>query len=258
MKIKLLSDLHAEFWKTPTERLNSLISNNIEGPDVLILAGDIAVGYENVLHVISHFVQSYKHTAIIFVPGNHEYYKQDFKELNKKWKSLECIPGVYVLNPGTVTIGGVQFIGATLWPSFNNNPLVEVMAQKRINDFKVIKGFSTAKSTERHNLEVGFIKNTPRTGLYTVIITHFSPSLQLRLQTREPSPLDYYFHNDLDNYIRSLTKTTWFYGHTHDNLEAVIGDTPIISNAYGYYPPAEPTFHKDFMYELQTYWYTTT
>jgi len=68
MKIKLISDIHVEFGHP-----NSMVPDRLpnEGVDVLVIAGDLAVGYKKRLKkALRKFCDRFEH--VIFVLGNHD------------------------------------------------------------------------------------------------------------------------------------------------------------------------------------------
>src|SRR6218665_550461 len=71
MKIALISDVHAEFYKNEPDWLPPLPEN----PDVLVLAGDIHVG-KLLIPFIERVSKALPHTHLVFIAGNHEFYRQ--------------------------------------------------------------------------------------------------------------------------------------------------------------------------------------
>jgi predicted phosphodiesterase len=64
MKLHILSDLHTEFAD---------FAPSATGADIVILAGDIGVGFGGVEWAARRFPE----TPVIYVPGNHEFYNHD-------------------------------------------------------------------------------------------------------------------------------------------------------------------------------------
>ena len=121
MKIQLLSDLHLEthpgFMATPAP-----------GADVLVLAGDIgsyqahsaltAAGDTD--FGLARF--SPRHgwpTPVLFVPGNHEYDGLDFDETHARLQEICARLGITWLERACHAMGGVRFVGTTLWADFD-------------------------------------------------------------------------------------------------------------------------------------------
>lgn len=234
MKIRLLSDLHTEF------RLPYKTHPMVEyrGEDVLVLAGDIASGADNTLEVIQYF-RDQGFPQVVYVPGNHEYYGTSFDDFNAKMAS-KCaqLPDIHYLNPGRVIIGGVLFVGATLWTNFADSPLSEHMAGRCINDFRQIRDFSSGRCARTYHQHFGYIKQQyeSRGDHPVVVVTHFLPAREcIAPRFRGPDLLNDYFANNLDDYIAEMTNTTWLFGHTHDATDITIGTTRVVANPHGYY-----------------------
>jgi predicted phosphodiesterase len=206
--------------------------------DVLVLAGDIASGSTNTIDVIKHF-KNVGFPNIVYVPGNHEYYGGDFDDFNDKMHD-KCsrLEGVHFLNPGSVFIDDVLFVGATLWTNFADNPLSEHMAKKNINDFRVIKGFGVDRCAQTYHNHLDYIQNAyeDRGNHKVVVVTHFLPAREcIAPRWRGPDLLNDYFANNLGEYIATMSDTTWLFGHTHDATDIVLGDTRVVANPHGYY-----------------------
>jgi Icc-related predicted phosphoesterase len=208
------------------------------GEDVLVLAGDIASGSSNTVDVIRHF-KDCGFPEIIYVPGNHEYYGTSFDDFNTKMIA-KCadIEGVHFLNPGRVVIGDVQFVGATLWTNFAENPISQSVCKRSINDFRQIRDFDVNRCAKTYYQHFDFIKKAYETRVsdHTVVVTHFLPAREcIAPRFRGPDLINDYFANDLGEYISTMSNTTWLFGHTHDATDIVLGDTRVVANPHGYY-----------------------
>lgn len=220
MKVRLISDTHFEFYED-----TRLYPN--KGEDVLIIAGDLAVGPNNVKKALSRFETK----EVIYVPGNHEYYRHTIEEVDTQLSEFRGF-----LNPGTKIIGDVTFIGATLWTNFRNDYYARSLAKDSISDFTTIKNFSGIRAQELFEEHFNWIK-----GAYEaypgkkVIVTHFLPAIEcIHPRFEREIMLNKYFANDLGNWIGNLKNTTWVFGHTHDPVDIKIGDTRVMANPYGY------------------------
>lgn len=239
MKIALYSDLHTEF--IPREKLREFLQPMLEPfADVCVLAGDIAVGKHNVVKVLKIFADVYScgFREVIYVPGNHEYYGSDIFELDNMHSLLP--KNVHILNPGSVVIRteyeAVQFIGASLWTNFNNDFAAKLAAKSMIADFGRIKGFTPEHSVFMNDRDTFYIQNMyEKIAHKKVIVTHFLPAVEcISPRFRGPNLLNHYFANDMGDWISNLKDTTWMFGHTHDAVDFMLGDTRMICNPYGY------------------------
>lgn len=240
MKIRLLSDLHAEFYR----RYGGFNEPSVlayQGEDVLVLAGDIGVGCDQVVETIEKFLDNGA-KQIVYVTGNHEYYNQKFTDVEYDLEAaFKNIPEVSWLREGKTTkIGNVHFIGGTLWTNFREEKVVEAICKTMISDFRVINGFSInlAKHLFYTDLE-GIRKSVRQLGPLEkkVVVTHFLPSDQCihhkYLQSTNTS-LNKYFANDLFDMIYAMENTTWMFGHTHEPAQLRIGTTNLYCNPMGY------------------------
>jgi predicted phosphodiesterase len=234
MKIRLLSDLHTEFrlpYKTQPFA-------EYRGEDVLVLAGDIASGSTNTMDVIKFF-RDQGFPEIIYVPGNHEYYGTSFDDFNAKMAD-KCseFDNVHFLNPGTVEIDDVLFVGGTLWTNFAENPFSQSAAKRGISDFRYIREFDVNRCAQTYYQHFDFIKDQyeHREGNKVVVVTHFLPAREcIAPRFRGPDLINDYFANNLGDYIANMSDTTWLFGHTHDATDIVLGDTRVVANPHGYY-----------------------
>ena len=234
MKIKLLSDIHTEFGLPYQTHAMS----EYNGEDVLVLAGDISSGVDRALEVIKFF-KAQGFPKIVYVPGNHEYYHTEFDLFNSAMAAAcRDLENVYFLNPGVVTIDGVLFIGATLWTNFADNPLSQSYARRSINDFAFIKNFDTNRCAKTYYEHYEFIKYQyeQRGNRKVVVVTHFLPAREcIAERWRGPNLLNDYFANDLGDSISEMSDTTWMFGHTHDSVDIMLGETRVVANPHGYY-----------------------
>lgn len=247
MKIHLLSDLHLEFYQKPD------LDAFIQPADVLVLAGDINVGRTNTLKTLKYFGRKYEH--VVYVPGNHEYYGGlELNGFNIHSEFGYKLPNnIHFLNPGCVILNHVNFIGATLWTNFREDPFCEIVSQSRIVDFRRIPDATPARMKELFYLHSQYIKVMyEQMEGKKVIVTHFLPASQCvhpRWGSYPEFVLNGYFANDLGDWIEQLEDTTWLFGHTHDYIDVTIGTTNCIANPLGY-PQERPTAYEHRIIEV--------
>lgn len=227
MKIRLLSDLHQEFFEDPQLYESS-------GEDVLVIAGDLHVGAQACWSALKRFAENTPH--VVYVPGNHEYYRTSIQEFDDYIKRFSQNTNIHFLNPGTTKIGDVNFIGATLWTDFRSDQFAKFMSGRRISDFSVIRGFDTDACVNLHVKHLKYIKEAyAKIEGKKCIVTHFLPAVEtIAPEFQGPDLLNYYFANDLGAYIQDLENTTWLFGHTHTPVDLELGTTRVIANPYGY------------------------
>jgi predicted phosphodiesterase len=234
MKIQLVSDLHIEFWKGRVD-WRDVIDHTTA--DVLVVAGDLHVGRTNCAHYLNQFAERYEH--VVYVPGNHEFYAglrlDEFDDIRAK-----LYDNVHLLNPGIVTIGGVLFIGGSLFTNFDEDGLAMSAAEYGIADFRRIPDVTPQEYVNRNDHEVDFIQQRYNMFPATkkVIVTHWLPAMECVHERWKKDPgtniLNKYFANNLGSWISNLSNTTWMFGHTHDSVDMMIGDTRMLCNPFGY------------------------
>lgn len=234
-----------------------------KGEDVLILAGDIHTRgrHEDILMEVPDWVK------VILVAGNHEYYNGIFEEENEKLRALcDQYDNATFLNNTATKIDGVDFFGGTMYSDFclygeDSAEQARLMAERGINDFFATRRFAgspegktqmwTAQDhlaehfTFRRELQ-GWIKRTE--GGKRVVVSHFVPSPQAIHPRWKDSILNAYFTCDMEQFMG--WEGYWFYGHTHDSGDFMVGDTHCIGNPKGYGPENAGGFNPDLIVEI--------
>jgi predicted phosphodiesterase len=249
MKFHILSDLHLEFDDLDLPRTDA---------DVVVLAGDIALGTDGVRFAARRF----RHQPVVYVLGNHEYYH---RRMNEVWDDIRQYPAphVHVLENQSVTIGGVRFLGCTLWTDFllfGPDRLTASLEAARtyMADFKVIRDhqgnmFTPEASMEMHARSRAFLASElakPHSGP-TVVVTHHLPcweSIALKYRDDELTPA---FASDLSDLMGKAD--LWIHGHGHSPVDCHVGGTRVLANPRGYchYERNEnPKFDPGFVVEL--------
>lgn len=124
MKIQIISDLHQEFGFTKIHFSNA---------DVIIIAGDLNIGTKG----IEWLKINVKDKPVIYVLGNHEYYKGAYPKTLDKIKELAKDTNIHVLEDSFIDIDDVRFHGCTLWTDFSifGNPVqYGMICQPQMND----------------------------------------------------------------------------------------------------------------------------
>lgn len=232
MKVRLLSDLHTEGYEFVYRYL---------GEDVLVLAGDIFA--KNPINLAQIVKRVPNHVDIIFVAGNHEYYKADFNEINAYLKNANLHPNFHFLKNDHITIGDYAFFGGTMFTDFDMNGLhdqwfAEMAARKGVNDFFVItidgRRWTTMDHRNEHEL---FNREFDRwvkdaEGKTRVCVTHFVPTKQCLDPQFKGNTLNPYFIAAQEERIAKVDY--WLFGHTHTAFDVMQGDTRLVCNPRGY------------------------
>lgn len=241
MRIKVLSDLHIDY--NLHYNLDILQSKVTEGDfDLVILAGDIAEGSFGLDWVENTF----KNSLIIYVPGNHEYYYNNKKDLDDYYASQ-----FFVYNNRTYVRDNIRFICSPLWSNFALNGIPDLhkrTADLGINDFRLIKNFSVNDCISEFNYSYYFIEEElkkPWNGK-TVLVTHFGVSPLSVDNKYGNSSLNPYFINDISEIFEKYDIDLCIHGHTHSSCDYEIYGTRVICNPFGYYDPYYGYENKNF------------
>jgi Calcineurin-like phosphoesterase len=269
MNIQLLSDLHLEanpdFMPSPAP-----------GVDVLVLAGDIG-SYQTGSALataddgdfgLARFSPLHGWpTPVLFVPGNHEYDGLDFDEAHARLHDTCTRLGISWLERDVLHLGGVRFVGTTLWTDFDalgplagqalpdkipahfSHPNSQYTRQLKARDkaFRAANYYLRKTGTTRHGepwlaeglreqalLCQDWLRQTlnERFDGPTVVITHFAPSLRSADPRYGQVPGTAGFCNALDDLLPHAR--LWLHGHLHCPSDYSVQGCRVVANPLGY------------------------
>lgn len=250
MKIHLISDLHTEF----SPYLNQPAPT---GTDVIIAAGDITVGSFGPAILRANFGND---LPIIYVAGNHEFYRQNMPELRAEIAKEAKRTGVIFLDNSYAYIDDVMFVGGTFWTDFcvygdqNQFPAMNAAAAG-INDFRLIsvegkyenngrnpnyqkyKAFTPTQALNEHHETKAYIVDMLENrapGSKTVVVTHMGPHPKSIHEKYAGDLLNCYYVSDQSKMIEKYQPALWVHGHVHDSFDYQLGDTRVVTNPRGY------------------------
>jgi hypothetical protein len=171
MKLQIMSDLHFEMHADGGAGLIRELDRT--GVDVLVLAGDITMArhYANLESVFKPLAKKYRH--ILYVPGNHEYYKSSPTEVARNLAKLtKVLPEVVIPENDAVMIAGQRFIVGTMW--FRADPTAE--PNKRfMHDFSLIQDFEPWVYEQNAAFEKVLATHVSADD---VVVTHHRPAVE--------------------------------------------------------------------------------
>lgn len=260
MKILILSDLHNDVKPMSRDEFTRDV-------DVVVLAGDIHEG----VHAQMWAREAFPDHEIVQIAGNHEFYgkfwRGNLRRMREKAQSL----GIHFLENESITLGGVRFLGCTLWTDFmlygEHLRAVSMMeARQRMNDYHLIKldrkpgdnaDFRVFKSPRlvpeltrlRHLnsaewLDQELKASSPKDLERTVVITHHAPHMNSVPPGFERDILSPAYASDLSHLMGYAP--LWIHGHIHENQDYMLGDTRVVCNPRGYPDPSGDALNFDF------------
>jgi Icc-related predicted phosphoesterase len=234
MKLHILSDLHLSV---------SGMVHPITDADVVVLAGDIARPRDAVAWALGF------DKPVLYVPGNHEFYGGSLDATVADLKSLSRGSHVQVLDDDELVLGGVRFLGSTLWTDMRlygdgaAGDAALLAAQRMMRDFARIRVsdssdalFTPADAQARHARHRGWLERrlaAPHAGA-TVVITHHAPSPRSIAARFAGSPLNACFVSDAETLLGGERVPLWVHGHTHDSFDYRLHGTRVLCNPRGY------------------------
>ena len=246
MKLHVLSDLHVEF------SLFTPDPDTVRAADVIILAGDVYLGVKGIAWARKIFGDK----PVIYVAGNHEFYGHHWDQLLDQLRAEARAHDVYFLENDAVTIGGVRFLGATLWTDFQffglsrrSQAMKEV--ERRLVDYSDIKAetlqpevvsailgtqdskkgpvrwsrkLTAVHSLARHQASLAWLKSEllqssdSGKAADTVVVSHHYPHKNSTAPryAGELVTAGYGSHLQIDMITQAIL---WIHGHTHDSFD---------------------------------------
>ena len=276
MRIRVFSDLHLEFEPES-------LTPDAEGPllrfgelsevpaDVVVLAGDIALGADGVAWAKVMFPM-----PVVCVAGNHEFYGGRVDAVLEAMHEEARGSHVHMLENEACVVEAkgerVRFLGCTLWTDFaldgeSTREASMYFAEHGMNDYRRIavrwedkRGrpdhfgrLRTSNTWAMHRLSRAWLERElaqPFDGT-TVVVTHMLPSGRSISPHFRDSPLNAAFASDLDALVESSGAALWIHGHTHVNCDYRLGATRVVCNPRGYWPDElNPEFNPGFVVDV--------
>ncbi len=254
MKIKLLSDVHTEFWTK--QELDPGTG------EVLILAGDVGLVSDlgtKYGFVFQEFLQqcSRSYDKVFYIMGNHEHYHFDITRTASVLR--EHLPNNFtLLDDSSEHFRGVHFVGSTMWSNFRKqDPNVMWDCQRIMSDYHVImnedKSLTPKDTLSMHQSSVDWLDDCLEMLRGPVVmITHHAPnSRSVRHKYAKPDISGAYY-TDMEWMMEKYPNVVnWCHGHVHETNNYNIGGCNVISSPFGYHPtPKNHDFNGPYEFEV--------
>lgn len=231
MKLLILSDLHVEFSPFVPDPLATAAA------DIVVLAGDIHKGSQ----VAGWARQTFGDKPIVLVAGNHELYGGHWERTLDQIREEALRAQVHFLENDTITLEGVQFLGATLWTDFEyfgSHQVDAAMAEARkyMADYRKIDGCTPEATVERHRASLAWLQAElakPGTPGLRVVVTHHYPRKRSTAKQYQNELCTAAFGSDLSAELLNQAGL-WIHGHTHSSHQYRVGGCRVVCNPRGY------------------------
>lgn len=239
MRIQIFADLHIDV--RPIKKITIP-----DGVDLVIVAGDTCEGVLHAFEQLRRIVPM--HITIVMVMGNHEYYRRFVPHELELARAHGAAFNIHLLENDTVVLGGVRFLGATLWTDYAifgeaNQAAVMNACAGGLNDHRLIGWqkepwlrFRTQEAALLHHRSRAYFSETlavPFAGP-TVVVTHHAVHWDSVHPRFRADPLTGAFVSDLSALIEAHRPALWVHGHVHHSSDYRVGDTRIVCNPHGY------------------------
>jgi Icc-related predicted phosphoesterase len=254
MKLQIFSDLHLDVL--PIKPIS--IAGGI---DAVIVAGDVCEGA----------VQGFGHLRrivpmpipILMVLGNHEYYRRFVPDELALARAQASAFNIRLLENDTMVLGGVRFVGATLWTNYrifgNANQAAAMNAcAAAMNDHRRIGWqkqpwlrFRPQEAALLHHRSRSYIEAALATTFDgpTVVITHHGVHWDSVLPKYRSDLVTAGFVSDMSATIEAYRPELWVHGHVHNSCDYRVGKTRIVCNPHGY-GPENPRFDGSLLIDI--------
>lgn len=239
MKLLVLSDLHLEMapFVPPVQAVRQA--------DVVVLAGDIHTDTQG----LAWAAQAFPGKPVVYVAGNHEFYGGHWEHTLAHMRLRAGELDIHLLENDAVTLGGVRFLGCSLWTDFDlggpeQHDAAMRAAWKSMMDYRRIHVDSASlwltpqHTLDRHRESRSWLARTlAEPAPHTVVVTHHFPSRRSVSPRFTGDSLNPAFGSDLPEGL--LTKAgLWVHGHTHDSVAYAVGSgaggSRVVCNPRGY------------------------
>lgn len=230
--------------------------------DMVVVAGDVCEGVDAAFGFLRRHIPL--PTPIVFVAGNHEFYGRDIDAELALARAIAPRYAITFLENALGIVGGVRFIGATLWTDYDfygedlRGAAVET-ARVGLNDHVAIRCeggtpcFMPWHARQRHGASRAFIESALSASFDgpTVVITHHAPHERSVHPRYRSSLLTAAFVSDLSELMHRHAPALWVHGHTHASFDYRVGRTRVVCNPAGY-GTENPAFDPALIVDLST------
>jgi Icc-related predicted phosphoesterase len=250
MKAWIISDIHL----TRLPGMSVSPPFHVPDADICVVAGDTAGEISTAIDFLLTDIEPIM--PVVMTLGNHEYVGLTIDKAIERAKRRASGSNLHILENETLVLGGVRFVGATLWTDFEVEtgdegelpPELRLEIAKNempryIGDYTEIRSSTHLglplrpdETIERHKTSRSFIEAElarPFAGK-TMVLSHHAPlprSLDKRFAGNVSNAA---YASDLSSVIEVGKPDYWVHGHVHQFSDYVHDRTRVICNPRGF------------------------
>jgi hypothetical protein len=262
--LRICSDLHLEHAPLPAVPPGA-------DSDIVVLAGDISCHGAAAIEWMLRPEIFGRARAILYVPGNHEYYDGVLPDALVRMREAAAGSRVHVMDNDRLVLDGVRYLACTLWSDFELrigsgddlrvDPRACVEASlKYVMDYRCIRvddgradegGVSALTSEPRSADRLRLLRPADTVALHrrdrawlqaaleepfdgpTVVVTHMAPHRGSLAPRWAADPSSGAFVSELPEAFFAVP-ALWVHGHTHTSFDYRVGSCRVLCNPRGY------------------------
>jgi Predicted phosphohydrolases len=245
MRIWTISDLHLK----QREALDLLKPSRFPEADVCVIAGDVCDRINLSINWAAKVILP--RMPVVFVPGNHEFYAGSLANVRQNARRLCRGLGVTLLDDDVTVIGGVRFLGGTLWTDFRLNGTDDAAVtssmdvarvsmadygETRVLELDAYRQMRPQDTLEAHTVTRAFLQTQFEEDADTpsVVVTHHAPHRGSIHPRYLEDPVTAVFVSDMASEIEVWKPLAWIHGHVHSSFDYCVGQTRVVCNPRGY------------------------
>lgn len=233
MKLHVLSDLHLAIRPIETPTTDA---------DVTVIAGDLGTPDEAIAWARALA------RPVVLIPGNHEYHGHSIPGAVRRMRELAEGTSVHVLANDALLLGGVRFLGTTLWTDYRlygdaeARALAITEAQRLIRDYRAIHLDDAGTAFTPYAAAELFADNArwlearlaERHDGPTVVVSHHAPSPRSVHPRFAESIVNPSFVSNAEHLLDGRKIALWIHGHAHDGFDYAVHGTRVLCNPRGH------------------------
>lgn len=238
MRIWVFSDLHLDVGRP-------WAPEGMPDAEVAVAAGDLGPRLTESVLWLARTVRP--RMPVVLVAGNREFHRRVHADELRRAKALARECGIHLLEDEAVGVGGVRFLGCTLWTDYDLEgtrwrQAAMADADACLDDHRLIlmrreptrDRFKPVDAARLHARSRSFLEGALGGGeTPDVVVTHHAPSGRSIAKPLLGGPLNPTRASRLDDLVARTRPRLWVHGHVHASLDYRIDGVRVLCNPRG-------------------------